>query len=91
MFPGVTEVKFPLVPFDTAFWNPRDFDLIINAITCIETISSVCSKIDYSNLNTPLTQTFHLLLALRSVCETPAEEWLLEQVDFDPFASRPEL
>lgn len=56
MFPGVTGVKFPLIPFDTAFWNPWDFDFVINAITCIEAISSVCSKINYSSLNTSLTQ-----------------------------------
>lgn len=70
MFSGVTGVKFPLVPFETAFWNPQDFNLIINAITFIEMISSVCSQMNYSSLNTSSTQTFHLLLALQGVCET---------------------
>lgn len=70
MLSGLTGVKFPLVLFETVFWNPWDFSLIINAITCTETTSSVCSKINYSSLNTSLTQTFHVLLALQSVCET---------------------
>jgi len=70
MFAGITGVKFLLIPFKIAFWNPRDFNIIINTITCIEKISSVCSNMNYSSVHTSLTQTCHLLLALQSICET---------------------
>lgn len=54
--------KFPLVLREHSGTLEIFISLLI--VTSTETISSVCSKINYSNLNTASTQTFHLLMVL---------------------------